>query len=167
MQETFVIEDCYDYDPLTTNKSKFTGTGINPVYSNTGLCVNGNANSDSYYLYQNNLPSTFSVEFEFVSINFLTTATGKYSSEMYVYGVELGCHKDNGIFYGNGGSLTYTHNFFTVGDLIRLDYDGTNVKLYQNDNLIVSLAKGSDTNVGFKTHNTRNLCVKNLKIKDL
>ena len=167
LQETYTIEDCIDYDPLSTNKSKFSGTGINPVYSDTGLCVNGNANSDSYYAYQSTLPSTFSIEFEFKSINFLTTATGKYSSEVYVHGIELGEHETNGIFYGNGGTLTYTHNSFNAGDILRFDYDGSYVSVYRNDSLIVKLSKTSSSIVGFKTHNTRNICVKNLKVKPL
>ena len=167
VSEIYGIEDCIDYDPLSTNNSKFNGTGINSVYSSTGLCVNGNANSDSYYAYQSTLPSTFSIEFEFKSITFLTTATGKYSTEIYVHGIELGAHKDDGIFYGNGGNLTYTHNSFSTGDILKFDYDGSYVSVYRNDSLIVKLSKTSSSIVGFKTHNTRNICVKNMKIKPL
>jgi hypothetical protein len=166
LQERYDIEDCRDYDSLTSNNSKFTGTGITPTYSSNGLSVNGNANSDSFYLYNGTLPSNFSIEFEFVSITYQATATGRYSSELYCCGIEVGDHQNDGIFYGNGGSLTYTGTHFTTGDKVKLEYDGSNVKVYRNSTLITILTK-ANTNVGFKTHNTRNIVVKNMKIKPL
>ena len=66
VSEICVVEDCWDYDTLFTDKSKFTNNGgVSASYgSSSGLTIRGNRTSDSFYFYNRALPSTFSIEYE-------------------------------------------------------------------------------------------------------
>ena len=165
LQETYEIEDCLVYDPLTTNNNLFSGSGLSASYSSNGLSVTGNTNADSFYLYQGTLPSTFSIEYKFVDITF-ESGTNRYSTEVYVKGVGLGKNNTNGLFTTSTGGLSWVSGSLTSGDIIKVEYNGSNVKFYINNTLITTLSTSSG-NTGFKTYNARNIQVKDMKIKAL
>ena len=154
-----------DYDPLTSDHSKFSGSGLSASYSSNGLSVTGNTNSDSFYLYQGTLPSTFSIEYEFVGITY-PSGTNVYSSEVYVKGVGFGKNKQSGLFTTSTGGLSYVSGSLTSGDIIKVEYNGSNGKFYINNTLITTISTSSG-NTGLKSHNQRNIQLKNLKIKPL
>ena len=68
----------------------------------------------------------------------------------------------------NGAEQTISTTY-SVGDIIKIEYDGTNVKYYKNDSLLGTTGKGSGIYTGFSIRNvvTTGITIKDLKIRQL
>ena len=151
---------------MFTDKSKFTNNGgVSASYgSDSGLTILGNSTSDSFYFYNGTLPSTFSIEYEITNFAYAYSCT----SDIYVNGVfaynHIGLSKFN--IQSSSATEQRTEPMYVVGDKIRAEYDGTDVKFYLNNVLKATIPK-ANSNVGFKTYKGRSVSVKNMKIKPL
>ena len=175
LQETFVVEDCIDYQPLTSNihQSRWTiPSHTNISYSDEGMRISASAWADLYLNNQINKPC--SIEWKMGSyssmlFNWYLWDTNK--TTRYINPNEF----DNGItanrftldvYPSNSNYINYKPN---VNDIIRLEVDNTECRLYVNDVLKItkSYTQSSPFILGFGTSTNRYSTVKNLKIKAL
>ena len=170
--ETYVIEDCINYDSLTSASGKWTiPSGVTSQYSSDGWKVS--ASSYKQVKLTDKLTSACSVEFTLKDF----TQYSDYQS-IIIYQYTNGDTTPNqDILLGGVGNVNYCK---VLGvklnrDLVknakyRIEYATSTIKVYENDTLIGS---GSN-NVGFPTRfefhigaNSRYVIYKDIKVKPL
>ena len=176
LQETYEVEDCIDYQPLTSNADESKWTIPSAVksssiygYSSDGWKF-GNASSYSRIIHQTSLTFPFSMEFKLTELNSTSSGDGVL---IFIY--SNGSTPNFGIGHDrNGWWLGTTSNrsndSFTSGDVIRVEYGTSNsVKLFKNNVQIVTGTHSvtGPTNVEFHTGNSRYCRIKNFKVKAL
>ena len=114
-------------------------------------------------------PSHYSVELEITELSANSGNTlkgGTFTCE----NTFMQASKSNTILIAtmNGAEQTIS-NTYSVGDIIKIEFDGTNVKYYKNDSLLGTASKGSGTYTDFSIRNvgTTGITIKNLKIRQL
>ena len=172
VQETFTVQDCIIYDPLTSNSGKWTiPSGVSSTYSSNGWNVS--ATSYSQVKLTDKITSDCSVEFTLVDYN-ITSAGGSCIIYAYTNGETTpnkiiidsrsNAHSTSAVF---GTALDHR---FANGTKFRIDYTSSTLKVYENDVLI-----GTDSNsVGLPTRfefhigsGGRTVTYKDLKVKAL
>ena len=169
LQETFVVEDCYYYDSLTVDKSRYTVISGSPLltYDSNGLTVNSNISQIG--LVRNNdliLPNDYEAE-----ITITNAPAGQYCT---------GICFDDWLYDPGAANVAYTVKFstginissniqkITTGDVFKVVKQDTTMKLYLNGTLIVTNTISNDTHYQhFRTYLNRPTTFKDLKIKAL
>lgn len=171
VQETYMIEDLFYYDPLTEDKGRYTTISGSPdlTYSSNGLNINTSVTQVG--LVRNNaltLPNDYEAE-----ITITNAPTSQYCGGIcfddWLY--------DWGSTSANGAStfkLSNTQSLHTqlqkpvTNDVVKIIKTGTTIKAYINDNLIVTDTISNDNHYQqFRTYKNRSTTFKNLKIKAL
>lgn len=169
IQETFTIEDCYYYDSLTVDKSRYTVISGSPVlsYSNNGLTVNSSVSQVG--LVRNNaltLPNNYEAE-----ITITNAPSGQYCGGICFDDWLYDAGAANAAYtykLSNTSSLSVNIQKITTGDVFKIVKQGTSMKLYLNGNLIVTNTISDDTHYQhFRTYLNRTTTYKDLKIKAL
>lgn len=166
--ESFVVQDLYLYDECTSEKHTWSKLGTNCSYSfsSNGLYVKGTSGG-TYLKLDETLPSTYSVEAE---VTLLETGASLKGGTFTCENTFIQASNSNTILIAtmNGAEQTIS-NTYSVGDTIKIEYDGTNVKYYKNGSLLGSTGKGSGDYTGFLIRNVwaSGITIKNLKIRSL
>lgn len=175
LQETYAIEDCIDYQPLTSNAHQSRWNVPSAVSSSSifGYSDNGwkfgNASSYSRIIHQTSLTFPFSVEFTLTELNSTTSGDGVMQ---WIYSNGSTPNYGAGHNRANwwlGNENNHVSDTFTAGDVIRIEWGTSTAKLFKNN---VQLLTGSHsvtapTNVEFHTGSNRYCRIKNFKIKAL
>lgn len=172
IQETFLIQDCIIYDPLTSNSGKWTiPSDVSSTYSSNGWNVS--ATSYCQVKLTDKLTSDCSVEFTLVDYNIVsaggsciiyTYTNGETTPNKIILDSRSSAHATSAVF---GTALDHR---FANGTKFRIDYTSSTLKVYENDVLI-----GTDSNsVGLPTRfefhigaGGRTVTYKDLKVKAL
>ena len=171
LTQTYTVEDCKDYQPLTSNAHQSRRTIPTAVtnasifgYSDDGWKF-GNATSYSRIIHSLSLSFPFSIEFQ---INELSGNNNPLAVFIYSNGntPNTGVTYQGGTWSVSGQSLSRS---ITMGDIIRIDFESGKSTLYING---TSLKQGTHsvnapTNVEFHTASSRYVRIKNFKIKPL
>ena len=174
LQETYAIEDCYYFDPQTTDKNRYTvvqGTA-SITYSSDGASISGTAQSDCYI--KNN---ALTLPTEYVATLEITGLADTVGSGVRYYG---GLCFDDWFTDWNSGTNGRTYRLSTVsalssnlqnprvGDVIKVVRESGAMKLYINGSLITTNSNISHTGeYQHRSYNGRTITVKNLKVKAL
>ena len=156
------------YDELTSEKHTWSKLGTNCSYSfsNNGLYVKGTSGG-TYLKLDETYPSTYSVEMEITKLESTSALKGGTFTCENTF---MQSSNSNTILIAtmNGAEQTIS-NTYSVGDIIKIEFDGTDVKYYKNDSLLGSTGKGSGTYTGFSIRNVvaSGITIKNLKIRSL
>ena len=150
LQETFTIEDCIIYDPLTSNSGKWTiPSSCTTSYDNNG-CKFGTATSYSQIKLTDKLTSPVSVEFTVVDY-YTSNPTSNYPLIIYQY-TNGDTTPNQAILNGSQTKLLCFGNEVSGHTLLkngvyRIEYGSSTIKIYENDILI-----GTDSNnIGLPT----------------
>lgn len=169
--QTITIEDCLDYDSLTSNSGKWTiPSGVTSQYSDNGWKIS--ANSYNQIKLTDKLASACSVEFTLV--DYSTPSGG--NAPVIVYAYTNGETTPNQGILGNPTSSTISvlgttlNRSLIKGAVYRIDYTSSTISVYENDTLLGS----ANNNVGLPTRfefhmgaNSRYAIYKDLKLKPL
>ena len=169
--ETYGIEDCRDYQPLTSNahESRWTiPSGVTSVYDNTGWKVSANAYKQVKLT--DKLTNACSVEFTVVDYS------NTYDMAIIIYAYTNGETTPNQKILTGGSSVasewyalgTINHNLIKGGKY-RIEYTSSTLKVYENDVLLGSATNnvGLPTRFEFHTSSNRWAIYKDLKVKPL
>lgn len=170
LEESVLIEDYYFYDPLTEDKSRYTVISGTPSlsYGENGLTVDSNVSQVG--LVRNNaltLPNDYEAE---ITITYAP-------SSQYGGGIAF----DDWLYDAGAAGVAYTFRLsdtatkispairkMTTGDIFKVIKQGTTMKLYINDVLLVTNTISNDTHYQhFRTYLNRTTTYKDLKIKAL
>ena len=172
LQETYSIEDCIDYDSLTSNHNKFSVSGgVSATYNDTGLSVLGTSTANSYYMYQGTVPTNYIFECDVVSMRL-----GRYDASTEL--ITNYCGISN-ISQTAGAKTRYAtfdtnYSFINYSDETRhnppfhlkVEINNGNCTYFIDDVQVHQRSCGQ-SNLGFKTYSNRGMVIKNMKIKPL
>ena len=165
---TVTIEDYYLYDPLTTDKSRYTLTdgGGTLSYNSDGLKVQGSQNTDTYWY----SPTAYLPSGDYtVEVTYVDYGTG-WISDFGIENMFIGMDTTEGIaVYVNGSSQTYINRTqIAKGSILKFEVTGTTtktIKIYNNSALLYTATGVNQTRKQFfKTHRYRWTKFKDLKI---
>lgn len=170
VSETYLVEDCILYDPLTSASGKWTiPSGVTSEYSSDGWKISANAYKQIKLT--DKLTSACSVEFTLVDYNKLS-----YGASVLVYQYTNGETTPNQEIMASGNSSTRSTVFgttmshdFVKGAVYKIEYDST-MKVYENDVLLGSKSNNVGLPTRFEWHmgqNGRYAIYKDLKVKPL
>ena len=171
LQETYSIEDCINYDSLTSASGKWTiPSGVTSQYSSDGWQLSANAYKQIKLTEK--LTSACSVEFTLVDYS---TPSGR-NSPVIVYAYTNGETTPNQHILSNPSSTSFNVCDTTInralvkGGVYRIEYTSSTIKVYENGTLLAT----ANNNVGLPTRfefhmgaNSRYAIYKDLKIKPL
>ena len=173
VSETFSIEDCIDYDTLTSNHNKFTLTGsATTIYSSDGLSMKGTSSSTALYMYNGTIPTDYILEYDVVSF---TIGAWDSSGEILTSHIGLSETKQSNVVKTR--FMTFSNDYSSYSgynDLTRVTppyhlkivvENGT--ATYYCDNVEIHSRSTGSTDMGFKAMNNRAVAVKNMKLKPL
>lgn len=167
-ENTVQIQDVFYYDPLTTDKNRYSIVSGSPVltYSSNGLNVNTSVASVG--LVKNNfltLPSDYEAE---ITITHQTSSGG------------CGICFDDWLLDSGATNLCATYKLstttrlsnnlskFNTNDVVKIVKQGTSIKYYLNDVLKITNTISDDNHLQqFRTYQNRSTTFKNLKIHAL
>ena len=168
LTKTYSIQDCTEYDTLTTDKQKYTVTSGSATlnYSSDGLLITGTVASDTVISNSLVLPSEYTAELD---VNFNASGwSGSIVFEDMFIALDDNSNKLYFFKLSSNTQISSISNFTTNTGTLKIKRTGTTIEVYLNGNLIQTLTNISTTNkYGFRTYNGRTLRVKNLKIKPL
>lgn len=170
LQETYVIEDCLNYDSLTSDSGKWTiPSGVTSQYSSNGWRVS--ANGYKQIKLTEKLEMDCSVEFTLVDYG--SSNMGSYPP-VIVYQYTNGETPPNQmlLYSWNSSSLeavgTMINHAVVKGGVYKIEYTNSTISVYENGTLLAT----ANNNVGFPTRfefhmgaNNRYATYKDLKIK--
>lgn len=175
--QTYAVQDCWRYNPLTSNDNLFSCTArssgsasdkCNVSYSSTGLQLNSISSTDVVYLLNSVPTGDYSVEFEIVALGTNDNTQG-YTGCLVCNGVQYMMNTIQGqqVRRFDESAQSWVTPKVQTGDLIRFNVESSTVKVYHNETL-----KGSKTSYNTQTGlyspvTGRTITVKNLKIKPL
>jgi hypothetical protein len=172
LQETYAIEDCLNYDSLTSNSGKWTiPSGVTSQYSDNGWKVSANAYKQIKLT--DKLTSACSVEFTVV--DYYSSSMSSYPP-VIIYAYTNGETTPNQLLLMNTGAsaftaLTDTINHAVVkGGVYRIEYTSYTLKVYENGTLIATANSSVGLPTRFEFHmgaNSRYATYKDLKVKPL
>lgn len=169
LQETYELEDLYLYDTLTSDKGYWVfATGVSTTFTDNGLRISANTDGERKSQLNITYPSNYCVECEIVALD--RTSDG-YITELCVEGVGLNSDSSNKYIFQLDRwveTVSQYNGALNTGDIIRFEYIGGTVSVYQNNTLIGVKSRNSNFN-GFiiNQYNRRGITFKNLKIKQL
>lgn len=168
LEDTIEIDDLFYYDPLTTDKNRYSIVSGSPVltYSSNGLNVNTSVSQIG--LIKNNfltLPSNYEAE---ITITSQTANAG------------CGICFDDWLLDSGASSICSTYKLstttrlstnltkFNTGDTVKIVKQGTSIKYYLNNVLKCTDTISNDNHLQhFRTYQNRSTTFKNLKIHEL
>jgi hypothetical protein len=172
LQETYAIEDCLNYDSLTSNSGKWTvPSGVTSVYSDEGWKIS--ANDYKQIKLTEKLTSACSVEFTIS--DYYATNLGSYPP-VIVYQYTNGETTPNQVLLilWNASSFdalsTRIDHALIKGGVYKIEYTDSTMKVYENDTLLASASNNVGLPTRFEFHmgaNSRYAIYKDLKIKPL
>lgn len=141
------------------------GTNCSYSFSSNGLYVKGTSGG-TYLKLDETMPSHYSVECE---IKGLESSGGLKGSTFTCENTFMQSTSSNILIATMNGAEQTISTTYSVGDTIKIEYDGTNVKYYKNGTLLGSTSKGSGTYTDFSIRNVlaTGITIKNLKIRSL
>ena len=173
VSETYSLEDCIDYDPLTSNTGKWdfpSGTTVN--YNSNGMYISASGWKDGYF--HNTYTKPYSVEFELA--DYSASGSNTFYMALYFYNssksrlAQAQTINNNktaiGAYSGTPTEISYT---IPKGSIVRIDIESNSMKLYVDDELKVSSTYdlASPSIVGVTTAGNRSTTYKDWKIKPL
>jgi hypothetical protein len=172
LQETYAIEDCLNYDSLTSNRGKWTvPSEVTSQYSDNGWKVSANAYKQIKLT--DKLTSACSVEFTVV--DYYSSSMSSYPP-VIIYAYTNGETTPNQLLLMNTcasafTALTDTINHAVVkGGVYRIEYTSSTLKVYENGTLIATANSSVGLPTRFEFHmgaNSRYAIYKDLKVKPL
>lgn len=175
VSETYVVEDCYFYDSLTTDRSLFTitsGTGT-LTYSSNGLKMAGTANNDSIGLLSQQLPeNSYTVECTVTDATVVTS--GGYTTGLCVEDTMMMDNRSDGIYARKisvSGDFFDSHVHYSAPNVMKWEVTGTTsktIKFYKDSSYLgqgTSISRNREFK--FRSYNNRMIQVKDLKVKPL
>ena len=170
LQKTYSIEDCINYDSLTSASGKWTiPSGVTSQYSSDGWKVSANAYKQIKLTEK--LTSDCSVEFTVVDYS---TPTSSYTP-VIVYAYTNGETTPNQMIMMNYLSRidvlgTSINHALVKGAVYKIEYTASTIKVYENDTLLASASNSVGLPTRFEFHmgaNGRYAIYKDLKVKPL
>lgn len=172
VSETYIVQDCIIYDPLTSNSGKWTiPSGVSSTYSSDGWRIS--ANDYKQIKLTDKLTSACSVEFIISDYNASYSGRG---SSVLIYQYTNGETAPNQQIMIQSSDTTIDvlgttiNHTFVKGAVYRIEYTPSTMSVYENDVLLAS----ANNNIGFPTRfevhmggNGRYAIYKDLKIKPL
>ena len=170
---TITIEDIYLYDSLRFNKHKWKNTNhtSNYTFSTNGMTVSTNSNGAVLSI-DETLPSTYTVEVEVTGLTSTNQNTAKGGGigiwNTYIQPMLSSSYIMN---INNGNWFEVQNKTYSVGDTLKLVFDGTKVEYYNGSTKIGEINK-SGTDTGFGIRNlasasvSTTITLKNLRIID-
>lgn len=168
--ETYSIEDCINYDSLTSASGKWTiPSGVTSQYSSDGWKVSANAYKQIKLT--DKLTSDCSVEFTLVDYS---TPTSSYAP-VIIYAYTNGETTPNQSILQNYSSYldvlgTRLSQSLVKGAVYRIEYTSSTIKVYENGTLLGSASSNVGLPTRFEFHqgsNSRYAIYKDLKVKPL
>lgn len=171
LQETYTIEDCLNYDSLTSDSGKWTvPSGVTSQYSDNGWKVS--ANGYKQIKLTDKLTSDCSVEFTLVDYS---TPSGNNPS-VIITAYTNGETTPHQIILNNPTSSTINilgtilNRSLIKGAVYRIDYTSSTISIYENGTLLATANSSVGLPTRFEFHmgaNGRNATYKDLKVKPL
>ena len=171
LQETYSIEDCINYDSLTSASGKWTiPSGVTSQYSSDGWQLSANAYKQIKLTEK--LTSACSVEFTLVDYS---TPSGR-NAPVIVYAYTNGETTPNQHILSNPSSTSFNVCDTTInralvkGGVYRIEYTSSTIKVYENGTLLGSASNNVGLPTRFEFHQGaggRYAIYKDLKIKPL
>ena len=176
VSKSFVVQDCYYFDPQTTDKNRYTvdSGSASITYSSDGVTIRGTATSDCYV--RNNaltLPDEYEATFEITGLeDTVSTGNNKYYGGL--------CFDNWFTDWANPSNYGYTYKLSpitqlssglgspSVGTTIKVVRENGSMNLYYND--VLKATNNNISHTGYfqhRSYNGRTITVKNLKIKPL
>lgn len=162
VSKTYDVQDIFMFDDCTSEKHNWAKGGNNTTYSftNNGLSVKGSTGG-CYLKLNETLPSNYSVEFEITGM----VSSGSFrGSSIVCEDTFIEPHTSNTILASMGQSNKTSSTLVNVGDIIKIDYNGTQSTYYINGTSIGYVSEGTD---GFKGFQLRSVGASGITIKDL
>ena len=172
VSETYEVEDCILYDPLTSNSGKWTiPSGVTSVYSDEGWKISANAYKQIKLTEK--LTSACSVEFTLVDYE-----SSNYGSAppVIVYQYTNGETTPNQKILITWDSTSFDalntriNHGLVKGAVYKIEYTDSTMKVYENDTLLASATNDVGLPTRFEFHigaNSRYAIYKDLKVKPL
>jgi len=171
--QTFVVLDCSDYQPLTSNAHQSRWTilsGMSVSYDANGMYCSASQFKDAYC----NTEMTTPCSMEFTLVDY-TPQTNVPTPLMYIWDSNntrtVSMSQQNGVItYGIYGGTTHTFSHsFVKGAIYRLDFLTNKVEFYENDVLLFDLEYTTSLPLkfGFAVAQNRPFKIKDLKLKPL
>ena len=170
VSETYVVEDCLVYDPLTSSSGKWTiPSGVTSNYSSDGW--KATASAYKQVKLTDKLTSSCSVEF----------TLSDYSNTQYtgiiIYAYTNGDSTPNQAILLGGTTNASNRKVFNTtlshdlikGEVYRIEYTSSTLKVYEGDTLLgqASSSVGLPTRFEFHVSDNRWAIYKDLKVKPL
>ena len=165
VSETYAIEDCTYYDPMTSDSGKFTLSGGTATisYGDTGCTFTGTQNTNIFYLYNGTLPTDYILECDIVSMSNTSNPTG-YTAGIFVNNASIiQSNNQCNILTTNGAT---TSNTPLAPYHLKVKVEDTKITVYYEDTVLTTQTL-TRTSCGLIGYNYRRCVVKNFKIKPL
>lgn len=170
VSETYSLEDCIIYDPLTSSSGKWTiPSGVTSSYSDNGWRISANAYKQIKLT--DKLTSACSVEFTVVDYS---TPTSSYAP-IIIYAYTNGETTPNQSILQNYSTYidvlgTQLNQSLVKGAVYKIEYTSSNISVYENDTLLATANNNIGLPTRFEYHmgaNSRYAVYKDLKVKPL
>ena len=169
LTETYIVQDYYYYDSLTTDKSRYTTISGTPslTYSSDGLEVNTSVAQVA--LIRNNfitLPNNYEAEITITYNGNNVHGSGICFDDWLLDSGEYS--KCVSYKLSNTSKLSDNLAKFNTGDVVKIVKQGTSISYYLNGTLVVTNTISNDNHYQqFRTYQNRKTVFKDLKIKQL
>lgn len=173
--QTYTVEDCINYDAMTSNSGKWTiPSACSTTYDSNG-CKFGTATSYSQVKLTDKLTAPCSVEFTLVDYNSDWNDSTAVIVFQYTNGettpnqnILSGGYRTNTYFSALGTTISHA---IIKGANYRIEYDNSTIKLYENDVLLASASNTIGLPTRFEYHigsgGNRWVKIKDVKVKPL
>ena len=174
LQETYAIEDCLNYDSLTSDSGKWTiPTGVTSQYSDNGWKVSANAYKQIKLTDKLTAPCT--VEFTLVDYNSDWNDSAAVIVFQYSNGettpnqqVLSGGYRTNNYFSALGTNIGHA---IVKGAKYKIEYGQSTMKVYENNTQLASTSNNVGLPTKFELHvgtgGNRWVKIKDVKVKPL
>ena len=155
---------------VNTNYVK-SRTGVNAVVSSSGTTVSSSTYADCYYIANVLLPNDWITEFTIVSVSAFGGIAFINSNTQFQWSVEYNTGSSpKGLEWRDGSITEWISYDYTMPSTIKLKKQGTSLKIYLNNALIVTKTI-TDMNgyLAWKTHShsNRSVTFKKFKVEEL
>ena len=169
MQETFVVQDCYYYNTLTSNTNGFTLNGsLSRTFSQNGVTIKGTRNVEDTLSFDSSIPSNCRIECD---VQEIILGTYDVSAEIYVQNTAIANRKTNGVMkttlYTKSPLSNTDYTVHTPPFHLEIEVNGSTMTYYIDNNLLGSRSGDTSGTVGLRAYNNRGITVQNLKAKAL
>ena len=180
LQETYGIEDCLHYDPMTSNSGNWinsNSTSHTASFSSNGMSLTSSTNSARFYMLNQSFTKPVSFEFTIVSatsnrlgLRVADVNDGNTSTNNWINcGHYFGSYSHWRLTVQNQSNVDNTTNGFNDNDVIKLSVTNDTVYLYCNDTLIAQKSHTLNMGLyfGFLSLFSNTRVIKDVKVKAL